>query len=456
MDAPLSTAPEERLRVGSVVLDHYQVDGVLGEGGTGVVYSARDESNGADVALKVMHPHLASERQVRGRFAREAAILKRLEGPHVCRILGSGEVDNPSGGESLLCLVLPRIFGRSLDAVLADGPLDEARAVVLAKEVLEALESAHGHDVIHRDLKPHNVLVDREGHATVVDFGLSKLLNDAGGTGTTNLTAHNMVFGTPEYMSPEQARGDELDARCDLYACGVMLFEMLTGKLPFQGRTPLAVLTAHLTDAPPSPAEVAPERKLSPAVTAVVLRALSKDPKNRYPTAGAMRGALERAEIFPDEPDEIPERIARGEGETEEHGVPTPAVTTRSGITAVTRDAPRETLERESATAETSESHVELVEPAPETKRTAELPARSTPEPRAGSTEISLTPKPPSSRRLPPSGDPNRNDTGSRGRSSKAPVSRREAPTRDLRWPLAWVIVVGASIAIGVFFGLRS
>lgn len=418
MDGPLSTSEKERLAAGQVVLGKYEVDGVLGEGGTGVVYSAHDK-DGTDVALKVMHPHLASEAQVRGRFSREAAILRRLEGPHLCRILETGEVENPGGGESLLCLALPRIRGKSLDRVIdEDGRLPEQKATRLLREILEALESAHGHDVIHRDLKPHNVIVDDDGHATVVDFGLSKILN-GGGTGTTNLTALNMVFGTPEYMSPEQARGDDLDNRCDLYACGVMLFEMLTGELPFRGKTPLAVLTAHLTDDPPDPASRVPAGTISPAVAAIVLKALSKDPQNRYSSAGAMRSALERAEVFPDEPDEVPERRAVAEP---------------------------------------------IVEAAPSTKRTPELPiaaTRSSPAPKVEgdvgtrTTELSLTPKPPSSRRL---GDPSSRDSGSRLRtSSKPPVSSglREAPKRDYRWVAAWVLVVGAGIAVGVFLGLR-
>lgn len=308
MDGPPSTASEERLPRGSLVLDKYEVDGVLGEGGTGVVYSARDTANGDEVALKVMHPHLANEAQIRGRFLREGAILRRLEGPHVCRILEVGEVENPAGGAPLLCLALPRIHGRSLDQLLAEGPLAEGRAVAIVKQVLEALECAHGLGVIHRDLKPHNVLIDEQERATVVDFGLSKIVNGGDGTGTTNLTTLNMVFGTPEYMSPEQAQGDDLDGRCDLYACGVMLYELLTGKLPFRGATPLAVLTAHLTEPAPSPALEVPG--LSPAVAAIVLRALSKDPNNRYSSAGAMRASLERAEIFPDEPDDVPERSA--------------------------------------------------------------------------------------------------------------------------------------------------
>jgi len=419
MNGPLSTSEKERLAAGQLVLGKYEVDGVLGEGGTGVVYSARDTSGGADVALKVMHPHLASEEQVRGRFSREAAILRRLEGPHLCRILETGEVPNPAGGEPLLCLALPRIRGKSLDVVLREGPLPEARATKLLREVLEALESAHGHDVIHRDLKPHNVLVDEEGHATVVDFGLSKILN-GGGTGTTNLTALNMVFGTPEYMSPEQARGDDLDSRCDLYACGVMLFEMLTGELPFRGKTPLAVLTAHLTDDPPAPeTRLTGGKTLSPAVSAIVLKALSKDPANRYRSAGAMRSALERAEVFPDEPDEVPERKA--------------------------------------------EPPKEPVEPAPSTKRTPELPIAAA-QPKSapsvdtslahGATELSLTPKPPSSRRLT---EPASRDSGSRMRSSsKPPVSeKREPPRRDHRWTIAWVVVLAAGIALGIFCGLR-
>ena len=412
MDGPASTTSEERLRRGAVVLGKYEVEGVLGEGGTGVVYSARDTASGESVALKVMHPHLASEVQIRGRFMREGAILRRLEGPHVCRILEVGEVENPAGGVPLLCLALPRIDGRPLDRLIADGKLPEARAVAIAKQVLEALECAHGQGVIHRDLKPHNVLVDAAERATVVDFGLSKIVNGRSGTGTTNLTTLNMVFGTPEYMSPEQAQGDELDGRCDLYACGVMLYEMLTGALPFGGETPLAVLTAHLTEPPPSPAAKVPG--LSPAVTAIVLRALSKDPNNRYSSAGAMRASLERAEIFPDEPDDVPERAA---------------------------------LPPETPPAPAPE------EPVPETKRTGPTPSSAGPfAAEASTTEPSLSPRPPNSRRT---GDADR-ERPSRSRVSQT-VSKRPVtpPRRALGWTLAWIIVVGGSVVVGVALGLR-
>lgn len=461
MDVPESTSPGERFVAGQLVLGKYEVEGVLGEGGTGVVYSAREKSSGDEVALKVMHPHLAHEEQVRGRFAREAAILRRLEGPHVCRILESGEVENPGGGENLLCLVLPRIHGKSLDIVLQSGPIEEARATKLMREVLDALEAAHGQDIIHRDLKPHNVLVDDQGHATVVDFGLSKILN-GGGTGTTNLTALNMVFGTPEYMSPEQARGDDLDHRCDLYACGVMLFQMLTGVLPFRGRTPLAVLTAHLTDEPPLPESLVEPGAISPAVSAIVLRALSKDPANRHSSAGAMRSALERAEVFPDEPDDVPERPkpkdapAAAAMEGSERPATSPISMTGAGALARALESSAE----------------DPIEAPPTTMRT---PEHSTPRPKVkvakkdskdpsadlsdsdlahSATELSLTPKPPSSRRLSDTGS--RGDTGSRTRSSKPPISKKDlVPKRDHRWPIAWVVIIGACVAIGVLLGLR-
>lgn len=443
MDAPPSTSATERFSRGEVVLDTYEVEGILGEGGTGVVYAAKDRATGAEVALKVMHPHLASEAQVRGRFAREAAILRKLEGPHVCRILASGECKNPGGGEDLLCLALPRIHGRTLDRILEEeGPLGEERASRLVREVLDGLESAHGLGIIHRDLKPHNVIVDDDDRALVVDFGLSKILN-GGGTGTTNLTALNMVFGTPEYMSPEQARGDDLDARCDLYAVGVMLFQLLTGELPFQGKSPLAVLTAHLTADIPDVASRAKPGDVSPAVASIVRRALAKDPNDRYPSAGAMRSALERAGVFPDEPD----------------------TTAQSSPAASSAPAVHEEPSSEAAPASPSET-------APTTQRTPEL-ARSSAPPRTSpskpeveivptSAERGLTPKPPSSRRLTDSsarsdtGSRSRNDTGSRSRASGPPTSRKSSPPkRDLRWVFAWVVLVGLGIAVGVVLGLR-
>src|SRR5688572_12428098 len=165
-----------------------------------------------------MHANLAGDKQIRGRFQREAAILKRLEGKHICPILELGEVPGAEPGASLLYIALPKLDGRSLEDVLEkEGPLSVDRGLDIMLGVLNALKAAHAQGVIHRDLKPANVMLGRADAVTVVDFGMSKIVT-GGGTGTTNLTTHNMVFGTPEYMSPEQARGDDLDARCDVYA----------------------------------------------------------------------------------------------------------------------------------------------------------------------------------------------------------------------------------------------
>ncbi len=417
MDGLASTAPEQRLREGTVVEGKFAVEGVLGDGGTGVVYSARRLADDLAVALKVMHPHLAHDRQIRGRFEREAIILRRLKGPHVCSILDAGKVPDPTTGDDLLYLALPRIGGRSLDKVLHEGPLTEARSLALAKEILEALECAHGQDVIHRDLKPANVMIDETGHATVVDFGLSKIVT-GGGSGTTNLTTHNMVFGTPEYMSPEQARGDELDGRCDVYALGVLLFEAVTGQLPFRGPSPLAVLTAHLTDEPRRPRDVAKD-PISAAFEAVILRALSKDRDNRYPSAGAMRAALERAEVFPDEPEEIRERSAE----------PPPAPAT-SADPRVGSSPPAEPP-----------------------------PGRPVPDDAFSVTELSLSPSSPSvSRRSsssPRDGLGRASSTGDRARIERSTVGRALEPPRTRWTALLWMVIVGLSIAIGVWLGLR-
>ncbi|HEY1696363.1 MAG TPA: serine/threonine-protein kinase [Polyangiaceae bacterium] len=288
------------LSAGRKLDDRFEIVGVLGEGGMGIVYDAKRLVQGDRVALKVIHQHLAGDAQIRGRFTREVAILRRLEGDHLCPVLEFGEIPDPRReGAGLLYMALNRIDGQPLDAVLKkDAPLPLTRAVTIILDVCEALREAHSQGVIHRDLKPANVLLREGDRAVVVDFGMAKIMT-GGGTGTTALTEHNMVFGTPEYMAPEQARGDELDARCDVYAAGVILYEMLTGRVPFTGPTPLNVLTAHLTEPAQAPSVRAPERGISPALEAVTVYALAKDPALRYATAGALAMAVRTALASP-------------------------------------------------------------------------------------------------------------------------------------------------------------
>jgi serine/threonine-protein kinase len=241
--------------------------------------------------LKVIHPHLLGDRQIIGRFRREATILKTLRGDHLVKLLDVIESDD------LLAIVLEYVNGRSLDGVLAaHGLLALGDAIDSVLQIASALGSAHAAGVVHRDLKPANVLVVTS-HAErarveirVVDFGLAKVLH--GDKMTTGLTEQNMIFGTPEYMSPEQVRGDDTDVRCDLYAAGVILYELVTGQVPFYGRTPIATMSAHLTEPPRPPRLVAPTRGISPALEAVILRALAKDRGDRYPSAAAFGGAL--------------------------------------------------------------------------------------------------------------------------------------------------------------------
>jgi serine/threonine protein kinase len=286
---------------GNVLADKFEIRDVLGEGGAGIVYDALRLPEHERIALKVLHGHLLGDKQIRGRFEREAKILRRLEGPHVCPILEFGELPDPRReGQLLLYMALPKIDGPALDTVLKrEGPLSIERSLDIMLQVCDALKMAHAQGVIHRDLKPANVLLRGGTHVIVVDFGLAKII--AGETTGTVLTAHNMVCGTPEYMAPEQARGDEIDARGDVYAAGVMLYELLAGVVPFTGPTPLSVLTAHLTTEPIPPRTRAPERGISPALEAVILHALAKSPADRYPSATALAAAILHARAKPDD-----------------------------------------------------------------------------------------------------------------------------------------------------------
>lgn len=275
------------LPVGELVAGRYRIVAVLGEGATSVVYVATKEGTGERVALKVIHRHLLGDPQVSKRFRREARILAHVTGEHVVRLRDVVE------HEGLVALALDLAPGRSLESRLAKGPLPVDEAVELASQVTLALESAHEAGVIHRDLKPANVLVEeRDGalFARVVDFGLAKAVH--GDAVTTGLTEHDMICGTPDYMAPEQIRGEDLTPRVDVYAAGVMLYRMLTGKLPFTGKTPVAAMTAHLTARIEPPRAARPDRQIPPAVEAVVLRALARDPADRYGSARELGQAL--------------------------------------------------------------------------------------------------------------------------------------------------------------------
>ena len=306
---------------GTIFAGRYRIGDTIGEGATGTVYAAVRLSDDAEVALKVLHAHLLADRQVSKRFCREASILHRLHGEHIVRVEDYGE--DPSG---VPYMALERAPGRPLDTILSQQRLPLPAVVAVMHGIALALQEAHEQDVIHRDLKPSNVLVKMEGDQVqavhVLDFGMSKVLH--GEPGSTNLTEQNMVLGTPEYMAPEQARGDETDERGDVYAAGVILYEMLAGKVPFARRSPLAVLTAHLTEPPPPLAVASPDRPIPPAIEAVCMHAMAKQPSDRYPSAKALYEALQHGLSSPQDTTSVrppPVRDSLPFRDTEEYGV---------------------------------------------------------------------------------------------------------------------------------------
>ena len=430
------------LPLGAIVDGKYELGGVLGEGGTGIVYDAIRKSDGAPVAIKVMHAHLAGDKQIRGRFQREAVILKRLEGDHICPILELGEVrvgasDPDSRGDSLLYMALPKLEGPTLEKVLeTERPIAVDRALDVMLEICAALRTAHAQGVIHRDLKPANVILERGKKAVVVDFGMSKIVTGAGissntATGTTNLTAHNMVFGTPEYMSPEQARGDDLDARCDVYAAGIMLYEMLTGAPPFTGSTPLNVLTEHLTGELQPPSKRASVGRVTNALESVVIHALARDRDARYPSASALAAAIMHARARPEDVDSLsPGAFATSPAGTDAFAVTMPAI-------GVVRAEPAVNSARAIVNEPSSDTLLAAGPPAgPVTNPPPTLPSKvpsSAPRsaPRSGSKSPSSVP------------------------SSAPPTLPDPDAATSRTWILLWVLAGIASIGIGVYFALR-
>ena len=273
-------------RIGTLLEGRYRLDQRLAAGGMGVVYKGELVAIGKPVAIKFLHDALAAVPDLVKRFQREALTMSRLAHPHLVSVVDSGI----SGGVPFL--VMDFVSGRSLAEVLGEGPLPAPRAVALTRQILAGVRHAHAAGVVHRDLKPDNIILlgDVEGDfVKILDFGLAKVVQ--GSESATQLTNTGFALGTPGYMSPEQARGTESDERSDLYAVGVILYHMVTGRKPFVADSPLAVLRMHMDDAPPPPTSVAP-RSCSPELERVILRAMEKQPSARFRTAADFAQAL--------------------------------------------------------------------------------------------------------------------------------------------------------------------
>lgn len=276
---------------GIILGGKYKILRRLGRGGMAEVYLAHQENLGRDVAIKLMHAFLASEQDFLHRFKREARAMAAMNHPNIV-----GVYDFDVYGESTYYLVMEYISGGTLKDKLAElaekgERLPLETAVQIGIEVASALEYAHQRSMIHRDVKPANIMLNDTGHAILTDFGIVKLV----GGQSMAYTATGALIGTPAYMSPEQALGKSGDARSDIYSLGTLLFQMITGYLPFDADTPLAIVMKHVNEPVPSPATFNPE--IPPALQEIVLKAMAKNPEERYQTAGELEMALRHADL---------------------------------------------------------------------------------------------------------------------------------------------------------------
>lgn len=264
-------------------LGRYRIVAELGRGGMGVVYRATQTTLGREVAIKMLSPHLADSGEHLARFRREAQVLARLQHENIVHIYDVEEV------EGSFCIVMEFVAGPSLGEVLhREGRLPEPRVRDIALALASGLDAAHRQGIVHRDLKPDNILFTPEGRPRITDFGIARIAGDD----AMSRTRTGILMGTPYYMSPEQARGEQVTGTSDLYALGVLLHQMLSGSVPFEGTDPISVAIKHMQETPPPLHEVVPG--VHPGLAAVVERAMRKDPAHRYASAGEMARALRR------------------------------------------------------------------------------------------------------------------------------------------------------------------
>ncbi|CAO0829374.1 Serine/threonine-protein kinase PknD [Streptomyces microflavus] len=276
---------------GAVAGGRYQLRDLLGEGGMASVYLAYDSALDRQVAIKTLHTELGREQSFRERFRREAQAVAKLQHTNIVSVFDTGE--DELGGALMPYIVMEYVEGQPLGSVLAAdirqyGAMPADKALKVTADVLAALETSHEMGLVHRDIKPGNVMMTKRGIVKVMDFGIARAMQ----SGVTSMTQTGMVVGTPQYLSPEQALGRGVDARSDLYSVGIMLFQLLTGRIPFDADSPLAIAYAHVQEEPVAPSSI--NRSVTPAMDALVARALKKNPNERFPSAAAMRDEIAR------------------------------------------------------------------------------------------------------------------------------------------------------------------